>query len=211
MPEDQFTIDLTPMVGHPFARFVEQMQRQTMVNSNLEHLLERHQLTPVMLLYFIWFGQQAHGRLRRVDYRRLQQALSHWHEHIVGSLEHLQNTARQSQRLLSSPLQTWLSTELEFARMIECRLLADAVVPLKTLKRSNVQRLNDVSHNIVNFTKIIPIHFDDDDQHALSLLIQAAFPECNAEQIANSLQFAFTSNKANVLSYTQLSLDMPFQ
>lgn len=192
--------------SHPFVEFVQKLHNQPFIHHALERLQEECGLNPNVVLFLLWFAATKQGRLLKKHYHILEMAVQPWHECVVLALAKLSKSAARSSKRLIAKLQNLIQTEFKLANEIEQRLLSDAIVSTK-LKRTSSQQLNDACYNVMYYCKINKKALTNEDQQALTLILQDVFAGLTQNEILSALQQNIQSKKIDENIYAhQLEL-----
>ncbi len=193
---------------HPFLTFADVLVNNPDVQNTLERLHAQYALNGNLILYAVWWGHHQRGRLAKQDYKTLSSIVHNWHERVFLPLQRLmQNIAYQNNPRWAS-IKKWIVTEINTAVHIERQLIADAFLKLTSHKRNPAQQLSDACHNITNYCQFSRIRIDEEDQVAVSGLLQAAFPNLITAEITEACQNSLNSNTFSMdLTFAQLPLN----
>lgn len=162
---------------HPFLNFAQKITKNPLVKEVSVRLQCQPALNINLILYGLWYGLNQHGRLLKQDIKTLLQSIHLWHERVLLALK------RSADRL--PKLHKLMDVEISTAENIERQLIADTLFKLNFQKRNPVQQLNDACHNVANYY-VMNAQVDLQGQHAISVLLQAAFPNLIAPEITEA-------------------------
>lgn len=196
----------TNFADHPFVKFVDQLTTQPAVKTALHRLRSPNGANINIILYAIWCGHNQRGRFLRQDLKKLLSAVHSWHECVSLALQRSANIIDQSNFKPIKKLKTPIDVELKITNQIEQRLIAETLIKFNSYKRNPAQQLSDACHNITGYCNFLRFRIDEEDRKAIGILLQAAFPNLIAAEIAEACENSLT-HSTTPPGYAQLKLN----
>ena len=177
-----------------------------LVQRALSRLQAQHAVNSNLILYAIWLGQHQRGRLIKQDHKILFSTIHAWHERVLIPLQRLKQSVLEHVTLNQAAITKSIAIEIDKAEQIERCFIAEALSKLNDNKRNPAQRLGDACHNLMSYCRLLRIRIDDADQIAITHLLQSAFPNLIAAEIAEACEHALNPSATDT-QFSQLSLD----
>lgn len=180
---------------HPFHRFVSQLSQQDSAFSALTELRNQSTFNANIILYLVWFGFDQHGRLQKPYLKAIFNAVYPWRNRIILGLNQLLKMINESNLDCKVQIKRMLEVEIHQAERVEQQLLADTIVPMKLLRRHDLQKLSDSCCNIVNYFKFTQTPLNPQFSQLLISLLQCCFPGIPTNEINQIFKLALAAAK----------------
>lgn len=197
----------TALNDHPFQRFITQLLQ----NQNTLHCIEletEFNINSNLVLYAIWFAKAQHGRLQKPYIKTLFTAVYNWHDYILVSLKRLLELLQHTRLKPSAAIKRMLEIEIQQAEYAEQQLLADVIVPLKFLRRNDIQKLSDACYNILNYIKCLQIPLKPTQANHFVTLLEQCFPHLSHHDITHTFKLMLDNEKLIPNNPAQLRLNV---
>jgi hypothetical protein len=200
-------ISAIPARDHPFHRFMFQLIQNKNAQEAIEKLRKQSRSNPNLFLYSIWFAYAAYGRLQKIYFKNLLNAIYPWHDFISIPLTNLFNSILHSKKSLQwEGVLKSIAAEILECESVEREFLANVLVPKKKLLRTDWQKCLDACFNLANYCKLMKLHLTESYRDYLVTLLQLAFDKLSLLEINHALKMTFAQLRVDETSVSQLHL-----